>query len=155
MPDAQAAHESTLTGILPALAGIGCVYGAGMLELGMSLSMEQLLIDSDIITMIKQATKGITVSEETLALSTIKEVGAGNNFLAHKNTRENIDYPAYPMLFDRHMYGDWEAAGSKDIVAVAHEKVTEILSSHQAEPIDRDILKDMRAIVDECDKKFK
>lgn len=130
MPDAQAAHESTITGILPALAGISCVYGAGMLEMGMSLSIEQLLIDNDIISMIKQATRGIAVSEETLALSVIRDVGAGNNFLAHKNTRDNIDYPSDPMLFDRKMYGDWAAAGSKDIVAVAHEKGIEITTIH-------------------------
>jgi trimethylamine--corrinoid protein Co-methyltransferase len=59
------------------------------------------------------------------------------------------------MLFDRRMYGDWAAAGSKDIVAVAHEKVEDVLKNHQVKPIDSDILKDMKAIVDRADKAFK
>ena len=50
-----------------------------MLELGMTFSMEQLVIDNDIIKMKKPA--GIPF-EETLAVESIQKVGIGNNFLA-------------------------------------------------------------------------
>ena len=32
--------------MLPSLCGAGNIYGAGMLELGMSMSLEQLVIDN-------------------------------------------------------------------------------------------------------------
>ena len=144
-----------MTCLLPALAGANTIYGAGMLELGMTLSMEQLVIDNDIIKMVKKAMQGIPVSPETLAVESIQKVGIGNNFLALKQTRMLVDYPSSPMLIDRRMFGDWAASGSKDLAAVANEKVQDILKNHQVPPVDADILKDMQAIVDKADRAFK
>jgi len=72
-----------------------------MLELGMTFSMEQLVIDNDIFGMVKKAMQGIPVTEETLAVESIQKVGIGNNFLALKQTRQLVDYPSNPMLLDR------------------------------------------------------
>ena len=72
-----------------------------MLELGMTFSMQQLVIDNDIFSMVKKAMQGIPVSEETLAVESIQKVGVGNNFLALKQTRQLVDYPSCPMLIDR------------------------------------------------------
>lgn len=144
-----------MTTLLPALAGANTIYGAGMLELGMTFSMEQLVIDNDIFSMVKKAMEGIPVSEETLSVESIQKVGVGNNFLALKQTRLLVDYPSNPMLIDRRMYGDWEAAGAKDLAAAAHEVVVDVLKNHQVKPIDADILKDMQAIVDKADKAFR
>jgi trimethylamine--corrinoid protein Co-methyltransferase len=144
-----------MTTLLPALAGANTIYGAGMLELGMTFSMEQLVIDNDIFSMVKKAMEGIPVSEETLSVESIQKVGVGNNFLALKQTRLLVDYPSNPMLIDRRMYGDWEAAGAKDLAAAAHEVVVDVLKNHQVKQIDADILKDMQAIVDKADKAFR
>ena len=57
-----------MTTLLPALAGANTIYGAGMLELGITFSMEQLVIETDIIKMVKKAMQGIPVSTETLAV---------------------------------------------------------------------------------------
>ena len=46
-----------------------------MLELGVTFSFEQLVIDNDIISMIKKAMDGIPVNDYTLAVDAIKEVG--------------------------------------------------------------------------------
>ena len=144
-----------MTCLLPALAGANTLYGAGMLELGMTFSMEQLVIDNDIIKMTKKAMQGIPVSTETLAVESIQKVGIGNNFLALKQTRMLVNYPSDPMLIDRRMFGDWAAAGSKDLATAAHEKVVDVHKNHVVKPIDADILKDMKAVVDRADKAFK
>jgi len=144
-----------MTTLLPALAGANTLYGSGMLELGMTFSMEQLVFDNDMIAMTKKAMQGIPVSEETLAVEAIQQVGIGNNFLAHKTTRKNIDLPSNPTLINRLMFGDWAAAGSKDLATVAHEKVVDVMKNHEVTPIDADLLKDMKAIVDKADKAFR
>ena len=144
-----------MTCLLPALAGANTLYGAGMLELGMTFSMEQLVIDNDIIKMTKKAMQGIPVSTETLSVESIQKVGIGNNFLALKQTRLLVDYPSNPMLIDRRMFGDWAAAGSKDLAAAANEKVVDVLKNHVVPPIDADILKDMKAVVDKADRSFR
>ncbi|HED24136.1 MAG TPA: [trimethylamine--corrinoid protein] Co-methyltransferase, partial [Firmicutes bacterium] len=48
MPDAQAAHEKTITAMLAAQGGANLIYGAGMLELGVTFDFAQLLIDNEI-----------------------------------------------------------------------------------------------------------
>jgi trimethylamine--corrinoid protein Co-methyltransferase len=144
-----------MTTLLPAFAGANTLYGAGMLELGMTFSLEQLVFDNDMISMTKKAMEGIPVNEETLSVEAITQVGIGKNFLAHKTTRKNIDLPSSPMLIDRLMYGDWEMAGAKDLATVAHEKVVDIMKNHEVAPIDADLLKDMQAIVDKADKAFR
>ncbi len=144
-----------MTTLLPAFAGANTLYGAGMLELGMTFSLEQLVLDNDMISMAKKAMQGIPVDEETLSVDSIQQVGIGKNFLAHKTTRKNIDLPSSPMLIDRLMYGDWKMAGAKDIATVAHEKVVDIMKNHEVAPIDADLLKDMQAVVDKADEAFR
>jgi trimethylamine--corrinoid protein Co-methyltransferase len=144
-----------MTTLLPALAGANSLYGGGMLELGMTFSMEQFVFDNDMVTMAKKAMRGIPVNEETMAVEAIQKVGIGNNFLAHKETRNNIDVVSAPDIFDRDMFGDWEAAGSKDIATVAHEKFVDIMKNHEVKAIDADLLKDMQAVVDKADADFR
>jgi trimethylamine---corrinoid protein Co-methyltransferase len=126
-----------------------------MLELGMTFSMEQLVIDNDIIKMTKKVLQGVPVNEETLAVESIQKVGIGNNFLALKQTRMLVNYPSDPMLIDRRMFGDWAAAGSKDLAAAAHDKVVDVLKNHVVKPVDPDTLKNMKAVVDRADKAFR
>lgn len=126
-----------------------------MLELGMTFSMEQFIIDSDIIKMTKSAMRGVPVSDETLAVASIQKVGIGNNFLAHKETRNNLGLVSAPEFIDRDMFGDWSAAGSKDIATVAHEKYLDIMKNHEVKAIDSDLLADMKAVVDKADVAFR
>lgn len=121
----------------------------------MTFSMEQLVIDNDIIKMTKKVLQGVPVNEETLAVESIQKVGIGNNFLALKQTRMLVNYPSDPMLIDRRMFGDWAAAGSKDLAAAAHDKVVDVLKNHVVKPVDPDTLKNMKAVVDRADKAFR
>lgn len=151
----QAGHEKTVTTLLPALAGANTIYGAGMLELGMTFSMEQLVIDNDIAAMTKKVMQGIEITEETLGVESIQKVGIGNNFLGHKSTMKNVDLPSDPLLINRDMIGDWVREGSKDLAAAAHEKVFHIMKTHVVTPIDADVVKDLKVIVDKGDRAFK
>ena len=128
------------------------IYGAGMLELGMTFSLEQLVMDNDFISMIMKSRDGVPVTDETLAYKAIRDTGFGGHFLAHKTTLKNVNLPSHPSIINRQMYGDWERAGSKDLASAAHDKVVYILQNHQVKPIDADILKEMKAIVAKVDK---
>gem|GEM_PF-6680728 len=41
VPDAQAAYETAITALYPALAGVNLIYGLGMLELGVTMDYAQ------------------------------------------------------------------------------------------------------------------
>ena len=47
------------------------IYGGGMLELGQTFSLEQQVIDNDIIMMERKFMEGIPVTDETLAVDAI------------------------------------------------------------------------------------
>jgi trimethylamine--corrinoid protein Co-methyltransferase len=126
-----------------------------MLELGVTFSMEQLVLDNEIIAMEKKAMEGVVINEETLSVNAIKEIGVGRDFLGHPSTMENIELASDPMVFDRYMIGDWKAAGSKSAVDVAHDIVLDVMKNHIVKPIPADILNEMRKIVKKADDEFK
>jgi trimethylamine--corrinoid protein Co-methyltransferase len=126
-----------------------------MLELGMTFSFEQLIIDNDIIAMVKKVMQGVEVNEDTLAVEAIKFVGIGNDFIGHPTTMDNIDIQSDPKVMNRDMLGDWERAGKKDLAAVAHEIVVDVLKNHVVAPIPADVLAVMEKIVTKADEAFK
>jgi len=137
------------------LAGANLIYGAGMLELGQTVSLEQLVIDNEIIAMCKRATRGIPVSEETIALDVIKAVKQTGNFIAQRHTKKYMgEEQSFPLLFSREMRGTWERKrGKRDLAEVAHEKVKEILRTHEVPPIDRDIREEILKVIKSFEKK--
>ncbi len=146
--DAQAGHEKTITFLLPALAGCNLIYGMGMLELGMTLSFAQLVIDDEIAAMVKRVVRGIGVSEETLAVDLIKKVGPGKDFLGEKHTRLHQKAELSQVkLIDRRMRGGWEKRGSMDLAQAAANRAREILQTHVPELLPPDVAREVRAVV--------
>ena len=130
------------------------IYGGGMLELGQTYSLEQQVIDNDIIMMERKFMEGIPVTEETLAVEAIKFIGIGNDFIAHPSTMEQIDLASDPQIFDRTMLGEWRANGKKDAVDRAHEVVVDILANHIVTPVPDDVMAAWEKIVKEADEAF-
>ncbi len=123
------------------MVGATSIYGCGMLGLGMSFSMEQLVIDNDMIGMMRYAKRGIEVNEKTLSVKAIQDVGIGGNFIGYPDTLENMDLPSMPEVLDRSMYDEWMNKGGKWDVDLAHEKVVDILANYEPTPIEhRDLV---------------
>lgn len=154
MCDAQSGHESTLTGLLPALAGANLIYGLGMIEMGMTIDYGQLVMDNEFARMIKHTVQGIPVNDETLAVDVIREIGVGKDFLSHASTYRHMRSQSQPTVIDRRMREDWEAAGSKDIYHRSLDKAREILETHTPDPLVDDVRKTIRSIVAEAEKEL-
>ena len=136
MPDGQAAHEKTITAMLPALAGANVIYGLGMLELGITFDFAQFVIDNEIAEMIKQVVRGIDVCDYTMATDVIKDVGIGGEFVTHMHTYENFKkVQSDPKVFDRRMRENWEAMGGKSVLERATEQAKYILENHKPDPL--------------------
>ena len=117
-----------------------------MLELGMSFSLEQLVIDNDSIDMMHRALDGVKVDADSLSFEAIKRVGIGGDFFTEETTMANFENISNPAVFNRKMIGAWQEAGSKDIAEVAHEKVVELLE-REVMPVDADVKKELDRIV--------
>lgn len=134
--DMQNGYERFQTLMLAAQAGINYITCAGTYEATLVEALELLVIDDDLIGMVKRAIEGINVNEDTIGIDVIKKVATtdrkGMNFLAEKHTKNHMKSELYfPKLSDRSRRSTWFKKGAKDIIERAHEKVNEILESHQ------------------------
>jgi trimethylamine--corrinoid protein Co-methyltransferase len=136
--------------MLPALTGSNVIYGMGMLEMGMTMSYEQLLIDQEIVRMIRRILQGSPVNKETIALDVIQKVGPAGNYLAERHTLKYMRQElSSTNLINRRMRDHWENAGAKDMAERAREQAVEILENYKATPLPEDVQKKIRSIVEE------
>ena len=154
MSDVQIGHEKTLTGLLPALAGANIIYGLGMLEMGVTFSAAQLMMDADIAEMILYAVRGVTVSDETLSVDVTKEVGYRKDFLTHKHTFKNRFIQSSPILIDRQMRNRWTEAGSSHMPARAEILAKKLIAEYRPAPLAEEASRAIRAIVNEREKEL-
>lgn len=141
-----------MTGMLAALAGANMIYGMGMLEMGMTMSYEQLLIDAEIVRMIRRIMQGIAVNDETLAMDVIKAVGPAGTYLSQRHTMKHMrKESSQAKLIDRRPYEAWQKDGEKDMFARANEEAKKILKTHKPTPLPDAVAREIRSIVEEAE----
>jgi trimethylamine--corrinoid protein Co-methyltransferase len=152
--DAQSGHEKTITGMLPALAGANVIYGLGMLEMGITFDLAQLVLDHEFAGMILHSLDGIVVNDETLSVDVIREMGIGKDYMAHASTYKHMKSQSQSQIIDRRMREDWETAGGTDAYKRAHNRMIEILETYEPAPLPENVLKTIRSIVEEAEKEL-
>lgn len=146
--DGQAAHEKTISALLPALAGVNMMYGMGALESGMTFSPAQLLVDAEIAYMVRRVVQGSPIDEASLGVDVIHRVGSGGSFLKQPHTMAYKDREqTRTSLFDRRTRGAWEKRGATTVSERAAEKAVELLATHEPEPLPPAIAQGIAAIV--------
>lgn len=132
--DEQSAYEKTMNGMTHLLSGINLIWGVGQLESQLTMSLEQAVIDDEIIGQLRRLQKGFKVNDETIAMDIIKDVGLKGDFLSHEHTLQNFKKEiTYPKLLFRNKRDFWENSGKKNIQERAEEKVKEILFAKKQE----------------------
>ncbi len=148
IPDEQAAAEVAFSLLTETLAGAHLIHDVGYLEGGMTNSLEMVVMADEMIRWVKEFMRGEVVNEETLALDWIDKVGHKGDFLALKHTRNHYHEDWYPSLFNRTTYASWAEQGKKSLRERAREKIDQILTEHQPEPLPDDIAKGIQAVID-------
>ena len=147
MCDGQAALEKTLTGLPVALAGTSLIYGAGMLEMGVTFDLAQLVMDNEIARMIRKYVAGVRVNDQTLALDEIADVGSFKDYLSTDFTYAHMRELSVSNLLDRRVRLEWEADGSLDAAGRARKEALRILDEHTIEPLPDDVCSGLDRIV--------
>jgi trimethylamine--corrinoid protein Co-methyltransferase len=151
--DAQWGVEGLYPSV-PLFAGADMVWCGGTVGLGQGESYEGLLISHEAMRSVLRILEGVEVSPEALALDLFEKEGPGGKFIGYRHTlkwylKEHVP----PELFDKEVWQKWEEMGRKDIVDRAHEKVVEILDTHEVEPLSKDILDEIHAYQKEYRRK--
>ena len=131
-PGIQSAYENTLAMFMTYANGADVTFGTGLLDGSRILCLENMVVDDEIIGMVKRILRGIEVSKETLAVELIKKMGFGGNYLFDNHTRAHVRELWQAKLGETGSYEGWKNAGARSTTEKAQEKVAEILA---AEPV--------------------
>ncbi len=147
--DAQAGYESVFSLWGAIMGGANVVFhGAGWMEGGLQASFEKMVIDADLLQMISAYLQPIEVTDDTLALDAIREVGPGGHFFGAAHTQSRFRDAFYrPMVSDWRNYERWEEAGSPDAVTRASGIATRLIAAHESPALDPSIRQELEEFV--------
>ncbi len=137
---------------MAALAGANLIYGAGMIESGVTFDCGQFVMDNEFARMIKHCVGGIAVSDDTLAVDDIAAVGSFGDFLSLDATLHHMRELSQPEFLDRRVREDWEERGATDLHARCLAQAREILTNFTPPQLDDDVKGRIRDIVVETDR---
>ncbi len=105
------------------------------------MSYEKLVIDLEIIGMVRKFINGLTVTDETLALDIIEEVGIGGHFLGHEHTM--INCRKEPFLPEISLRGKLMNDPDKTILENINSKVKIMLAQYQKPELPQELDKNI------------
>ena len=134
--DGQAAAEAALTLFQNALHGANLVHDIGLLDSGLTGSLELVALADEVIGWLRAYLRQLEITTDTLAPDLIRQVGPDSTFLDTEHTLRHVHRTWRPALFDRNTYDRWSAKGALDLQTRAQRKIQDILAHHRAEPLD-------------------
>ncbi len=148
VPDAQAGFEAGMGALLAGLAGINMVSGPGMIDFESTQSIEKLLIDNEIIGMVKRFLKGIENFGAPFASNILKAYDKKQELLSHPLTlklfKKELFLPS--PIIDRLSRDAWKDSGSKSIRKRAIEQTLKLEKLSPIKPIDEILAKQLDQI---------
>ena len=149
VPDAQAGFEGGMGAMLAGLAGINMISGPGMLDFESTQSIEKLIIDNEIVGMVKRLIRGIEDYGSPFALDILKDYDDKEELLSHSSTlnlfRKEL-YLAGPII-DRMSRDAWISAGSKSARRRAIDLADKLSKMPSKSPIDESLSKELSKLM--------
>lgn len=134
---------------LSTMSGTDLISGIGGLDAVKGASFDQAVIESILWEDVKTFMRHFTISEETIALDVVKQVGHGNTFLMHPHTAKHFKKE---LLFRDEAKARWGKTYSTDMVPEARMIAKSILKEHTVEPLDKDVLRKGNEILSAFEK---
>jgi trimethylamine--corrinoid protein Co-methyltransferase len=149
IPDTQAGFESGIGAFLGALAGVNIISGPGMLEFESTQSIEKLLIDNEIVGMVKRFLHGIEDYGSPHAFEILKDYDKKGQLLSHRSTKDLFKKELFipSPITNRMPYTSWKNAGSKTTNKRAIEEASKLEKKAPIKPIEENLQKELNKIV--------
>jgi len=149
VPDAQAGFEGGMGALLAGLAGINMVSGPGMLDFESTQSIEKLVIDNEIVGMVKRLLRGIEDYGSPFASDILKDYDEKEELLSHPTTIKLFRKELFltSPIIDRLSRDAWKESGSKSTRKRAREQASKLIGKSSIKPIDDILAKELEKIV--------
>lgn len=151
--DSQSGYEKAINALLPAIAGGDLISGPGSLGSLMVTSMAQLLIDNEILGMIKRIQRGFEVTPDTLALEVLEKSLGGRNIIEQPHTLKQLRAGAVyqPKLGFVSAWNDW-LKDPKEIGQTATETALSLLATSDPVTVDEKLKAETERIIKAAEK---
>jgi trimethylamine--corrinoid protein Co-methyltransferase len=148
--DEQAVFEGTLTLYAATLQGGNMIHDMGYMESGLMGSLELVVIQDEIVSVIKAGSTGLDFNEENLALDLVHKHALTADFLGTEHTLRHVRDGWQPRLVDRHNYEQWKGKGGTSMRDRARIVIDEILAEEPRCALPPEIAKQVTAIADKA-----
>lgn len=147
--DVQAAYESGMSLWSTIMGGVHLIeHAAGWLEGGLTASFEKLILDAEMLQMMRSFLSPIPVDDGSLAIDTIGEVGPGGHFFGAAHTLSRFENAFYePMLSDWRNFENWSEGGARSGTERANAIWKDLLRTYEQPPLDPAIDEELEAFV--------
>jgi len=151
-PNAQAGFESALNLSAALQNGSNFIlHAGGILGAFNAMSFEKFIIDEEVCSQILESLKPITISDESIDLDLIKEIGIGGSYLTHPKTYDQCRTAFYlSNLVNRNGFSGWQEEGAKHPTDRAAEILNERMSEYVKPDIDPQLEKDLLSYIQNC-----
>jgi trimethylamine--corrinoid protein Co-methyltransferase len=152
--DEQLGWEKLLSTMAAIGAGVDLLVNGGLFDSAWTVSLEQVVLDAEIIALCRRFSEGIPVNDTTLALDVISRVGPGGHFMEAEHTLEQLRAGALweAKVSNTHTSKQWEELGSPSVLIQASRRVDDLLSSHQPKPLSGETLQALQEIISKFER---
>jgi trimethylamine--corrinoid protein Co-methyltransferase len=133
--DAQAAAEAALTLFAETIGGANLIHDIGYLDCAMTGALEFVAFCDELVGWLKRYLRTPRITDETLALDLVHDVGPDGYFLEADHTLEHVREDWQPSIFDHTNFSDWAAQGSVDLQTRAKQRVRNLLAQYEPDPL--------------------
>jgi trimethylamine--corrinoid protein Co-methyltransferase len=147
--DVQAAYESGMSLWSTIMGGVNLIeHAAGWLEGGLTASFEKLILDAEMLQMMRSFLDPLAVDAESQALDTIRDVGPGGHFFGTQHTLARFEHAFYePMLSDWRNFENWSEGGARTGTERANAIWKELLRTYEQPALDAAVEEELEAYV--------
>ena len=146
--DAQAGAEMAMSLLVSALNGCHLIHDVGYLESGLCSSNDSIVLADELIGYAKRFLSTYRITDETLALDVVDQVGPRGNFLEHEHTLDHYREDVWrPAAFDRRSYEAWSDAGGRPIADALGDRAGRVLETQERPDLSPDRTRAMNAIL--------
>ncbi len=151
--DEQAASEQMMNLFYSFLSGANLIHDVGYIDHGTNASLESLVLNDEMMGMVRQFGKGINTDDEHLALDLIEKQAPGGEYVTTDHTFKYWKEWFLPNLQDRSDYETWKGNGEKSMGDRVKERTQHLLDTYNPIPLDPKLKVELHKIIDDADKR--
>jgi len=147
--DEQNSWEKTISNMCAICGGNDLIMNSGMFATGLTISLEQLVLDDEINGIIRRLYRGIEVNEDTIGVQVINNVGARGSFLTEDHTLKYLLCGEFRevKVSNTNNYDNWLTSGAPTVEQNATKIVQEYLKAGNTKVLERDVIEKLDRII--------